>query len=50
MEICKDFHFLKVDKKGLIDSSSILAIRDSEGLTCIEIGGGGDDTLDWLGW
>ncbi len=45
MELCKDLHFLKVEKKGFVDSSSILAIRDSGGLACIEIGGGGEQNI-----
>jgi glyoxylase-like metal-dependent hydrolase (beta-lactamase superfamily II) len=45
MELRRDFHFLKVEKKGFVDSSSIIAIRDSKGLTCLEIGGGGDQNI-----
>jgi glyoxylase-like metal-dependent hydrolase (beta-lactamase superfamily II) len=45
VELCKDFHFLKVEKKGFVDSSSIIAIRDSKGLTSVEIGGGGERNI-----
>ena len=45
MELRKDFYFLKVEKKGFVDSSSIIAIRDSKGLICIEIGGGGEQNI-----
>jgi len=45
MEIKKDFYFLEVHKKGVVDSSSIIAIRDSKGLTCVEIGGGGEENI-----
>ena len=45
MEIQKDFYFLEVHKKGVVDSSSIIAIRDSKGLTSIEIGGGGEENI-----
>lgn len=45
MEIQKDFYFLEVHKKGVVDSSSMIAIRDSKGLTCVEIGGGGEENI-----
>jgi len=45
MEIKKDLYFLEVHKKGIVDSSSIIAIRDSTGLICVEIGGGGDENI-----
>ncbi len=46
MEIRKDIHFLKVEKKGFVDSSSIVAVRDSKGLSCLEIGGGGEQNIN----
>jgi len=46
MELYPDFHFLQVAKKGFVDSSSIVAIGDSKGLTCIEIGGGGEENIN----
>jgi len=45
MEIIKNCYFLKVEKTGFVDSSSILAFRDEKGLTCIEIGGGGQKNI-----
>ncbi len=45
MEIEKDFYFLEVHKKGVVDSSSIIAIRDSRGLTCVETGCGGEENI-----
>jgi glyoxylase-like metal-dependent hydrolase (beta-lactamase superfamily II) len=45
MELCKDLHFLKVEKTGVVDSSSILAIRDARGLVCVEMGGGGESNI-----
>ena len=45
MELCKGLHFLKVEKTGVVDSSSILAIRDSKGFVCVEIGGGGESNI-----
>jgi len=42
MELFKNFHFLFVEKKGFVDTSSIIAIRNPDGFTCIDIGGGGD--------
>jgi glyoxylase-like metal-dependent hydrolase (beta-lactamase superfamily II) len=45
MQIYKDFYYLKVNKSGVVDSSSIVAIRDPEGLVCIEIGGGGEQNI-----
>jgi glyoxylase-like metal-dependent hydrolase (beta-lactamase superfamily II) len=45
MQLYKDFYYLKVNKSGVVDSSSIVAIRDPEGLVCIEIGGGGEQNI-----
>lgn len=45
MEISKGLHFLKVQKRGVVDSSSVLAIRDRKGFSCVEIGGGGDANI-----
>jgi glyoxylase-like metal-dependent hydrolase (beta-lactamase superfamily II) len=45
MELEKGLHFLKVDQKGILDSSNILVIRDGEGLNCIEVGGGGEEKI-----
>ena len=46
MEIFKNFFFLQVEKTGMVDSSSIIAIRDKNGITCIDIGGGGEDNIE----
>ncbi len=46
MELFKDFFFLKVEKTGFVDSSSFLAIRDSRGITCVDIGGGGEKNIN----
>lgn len=45
MKVREDLHFLKVDKKGVVDSSSILVIREAEGLICVEVGGGGEENI-----
>lgn len=45
MEISKGLHFLKVEKRGVVDSSSLLAVRDSRGFSCVEIGGGGEANI-----
>ncbi|MEW6441962.1 MAG: MBL fold metallo-hydrolase [bacterium] len=45
MELYKGFHFLQVHKTGVVDSSSLLAIRDGKGLSCVEIGGGGEPNI-----
>lgn len=45
MELYEDFYYLKVTKTGVVDSSSILAVRDERGLSCIEIGGGGEANI-----
>ena len=45
MELFKNFHFLFVEKKGFVDTASIIAIRDSEGFICIDIGGGGEENI-----
>lgn len=45
MELRKDLHFLQVEKKGIVDSSSIVVIRDAEGLICLEVGGGGEENI-----
>ena len=45
MEVSEGFHFLKVEKRGVVDSSSLLAIRDRKGFSCVEIGGGGDENI-----
>ncbi len=45
MEIRPGLHFLKVEKKGVVDSSSLVVIRDGEGLICLEVGGGGDENI-----
>ena len=45
MRLHEDFHFLKVNKTGVVDSSSIIAVRDPKGLACVEIGGGGEKNI-----
>ena len=45
MELRKGLHFLQVEKKGIVDSSSIVVIRDAEGLSCLEVGGGGEENI-----
>jgi glyoxylase-like metal-dependent hydrolase (beta-lactamase superfamily II) len=45
VKLREDLCFLKVEKEGFVDSSSIVAIRDSRGLICIEIGGGGEKNI-----
>jgi glyoxylase-like metal-dependent hydrolase (beta-lactamase superfamily II) len=45
MRLYDDFYYLKVNKTGVVDSSSILAVRDDRGLSCIEIGGGGEANI-----
>jgi glyoxylase-like metal-dependent hydrolase (beta-lactamase superfamily II) len=45
MKVCEDLHFLKVEKKGVVDTSSLMVIRDREGLSCIEVGGGGEENI-----
>jgi glyoxylase-like metal-dependent hydrolase (beta-lactamase superfamily II) len=45
MELFKNFHFLFVEKKGFVDTASIVAIRNPDGFTCIDIGGGGDQNI-----
>ncbi len=45
MRIREDLYFLQVKKTGFVDSSSIVAIRDSRGLICLEIGGGGEQNI-----
>lgn len=45
MEVREGLHFLKVEKKGIVDSSSLVVIRDAEGLNCLEIGGGGEENI-----
>lgn len=45
MKIYEDFYFLKVEKRGFVDSSSLLVIRDSKGLICVETGGGGEKNI-----
>lgn len=45
MELRKGLHFLQVEKKGIVDSSSIVVIRDVDGLTCLEVGGGGEENI-----
>jgi len=45
MQIREDLHFLQVQKQGFVDSSSIVAVRDARGLTCLEIGGGGEENI-----
>ena len=45
MEIREGLHFLQVEKKGVVDSSSLLVIRDGHGLSCIEVGGGGEENI-----
>ena len=45
MELRKGLHFLQVEKKGIVDSSSIVVIRDTEGLNCLEVGGGGEENI-----
>ncbi len=45
MKLEEDLFFLKVEKHGFVDSSSILAVRDSRGIVCVEIGGGGPENI-----
>lgn len=45
MEIAKGLYFLEVEKKGVVDSSSLLAVRDGKGFSCVEIGGGGEANI-----
>ncbi len=45
MEVSKGLHFLKVEKRGVVDSSSILVVRDGKGFSCVEIGGGGEANI-----
>ncbi len=45
MEIREGLHFLQVEKKGIVDSSSLVVIRDEEGLICLEVGGGGEENI-----
>jgi glyoxylase-like metal-dependent hydrolase (beta-lactamase superfamily II) len=45
MQIRKDLFFLKVEKTGIVDSSSIVVLRDARGLFCLEIGGGGNKNI-----
>lgn len=45
MELREGLHFLKVEKKGIVDSSSLVVIRDGRGLACVEVGGGGDANI-----
>jgi len=45
MKLKEDLYFLQVEKQGFVDSLSIVAIRDSRGLTCLEIGGGGEKNI-----
>ncbi|MBU2511214.1 MBL fold metallo-hydrolase [bacterium] len=45
MELFKDFYFLQVEKTGFVDSSSFLAIRDDNGIICIDVGGGGEENI-----
>jgi len=45
MEIREGLHFLKVEKRGVVDSSSLVVIRDPQGLICLEIGGGGEENI-----
>ncbi len=45
MELFKDFFFLEVKKTGFVDSSSFLALRDERGITCIDVGGGGEENI-----
>jgi glyoxylase-like metal-dependent hydrolase (beta-lactamase superfamily II) len=45
VKLREDLYFLQVEKTGFVDSSSIVAIRDSRGLVCLEIGGGGEKNI-----
>ncbi len=45
VEIAKGLYFLEVEKKGVVDSSSLLAVRDGKGFSCVEIGGGGEANI-----
>lgn len=45
MEIAKGLYFLEVEKRGVVDSSSLLAVRDGKGFSCVEIGGGGEANI-----
>jgi glyoxylase-like metal-dependent hydrolase (beta-lactamase superfamily II) len=45
VEIRKGLYFLQVEKKGIVDSSSLVVIRDEKGLICLEVGGGGEENI-----
>jgi len=45
VKLREDLYFLKVEKQGVVDSSSIVAIRDSRGIVCMEVGGGGEKNI-----
>jgi glyoxylase-like metal-dependent hydrolase (beta-lactamase superfamily II) len=45
MEIREGMHFLQVEKTGMVDSSSLVVIRDTKGLICLEVGGGGEENI-----
>lgn len=45
MELKEGLHFLQVEKTGVVDSSSLVVIRDERGLTCVEVGGGGEANI-----
>jgi glyoxylase-like metal-dependent hydrolase (beta-lactamase superfamily II) len=45
VELFKNFHFLFVEKKGFVDTASIIAIRNSDGFIFIDIGGGGEQNI-----
>lgn len=45
MRIREGMHFLQVEKRGIVDSSSLVVIRDAEGLICVEVGGGGEENI-----
>ncbi len=46
MELRKGIYFLQVEKKGIVDSSSLVVIRDEQGLICLEVGGGGEENIN----
>ena len=40
MELFPGFFYFNVKKENFVDSSSIMAIKDSDGVSCIEVGEG----------
>lgn len=46
MELFPGFFYFNVKKENFVDSSSIMAIKDSDGVSCIEVGGGGKENIN----